>query len=107
MRDEGFAIPTGKPAIKLSCWRITVLGFLLCGYQSLGVARALAQQPSDGKEDAAPQLMKVRREFNVMIPMRDGTRLAADIQRPDRAGKFPVILARTPYGKYSKAAYEQ
>ena len=42
-----------------------------------------------------------------MIPMRDGTGLAADIQRPDRPGKFPVILARTPYGKYSKAAYEQ
>lgn len=89
------------------CWRIPVFVLLLCGYQSLGVARAFAQQPSTGKEASATQLMEVRSEFNVMIPMRDGTRLAADIQRPDRPGKFPVILARTPYGKYSKAAYEQ
>lgn len=42
-----------------------------------------------------------------MIPMRDGTKLAADILRPDRPGKFSVILMRTPYGKYSKASYQQ
>jgi len=39
---------------------------------------------------------------NVMIPMRDGVRLAADVYRPARngalaPGKFPVILERTPY----------
>jgi putative CocE/NonD family hydrolase len=39
---------------------------------------------------------------NVMIPMRDGIRLAADVYRPARSGslapgKFPVILERTPY----------
>ncbi|HEV2492626.1 MAG TPA: CocE/NonD family hydrolase [Terriglobia bacterium] len=43
-------------------------------------------------------------EKNVMVPMRDGVRLATDIYRPavdgDPApGKFPVILERTPYGK--------
>lgn len=41
---------------------------------------------------------------DVMIPMRDGTRLATDIYRPARngapvEGKFPIILERTPYGK--------
>jgi putative CocE/NonD family hydrolase len=41
---------------------------------------------------------------NVMIAMRDGVKLATDIYRPARdgnivAGKFPVILERTPYGK--------
>jgi uncharacterized protein len=41
---------------------------------------------------------------NVMVPMRDGVRLATDIYRPARGGKpvegrFPVILERTPYGK--------
>ena len=36
---------------------------------------------------------------NVMIPMRDGTELAANIFRPQDAGPFPVILMRTPYGK--------
>jgi putative CocE/NonD family hydrolase len=43
-------------------------------------------------------------EKNVMIPMRDGVRLAADIYRPTRAGtaasgKFPAVLTRTPYDK--------
>ena len=87
--------------------RSIVFVLVVCGYQLLGVSWALAQQPSSGDTPFAPQLMKVRSDFNIMIPMRDGTRLAADIQRPDSPGKFPVILARTPYGKYSKAAYEQ
>ena len=38
-------------------------------------------------------------EPDVMIPMRDGTKLAANIFRPKTAGRFPVILMRTPYGK--------
>jgi len=38
-------------------------------------------------------------ESNVMIPMRDGTKLAANIFRPKAEGRFPVILMRSPYGK--------
>src|SRR5882724_8597980 len=38
-------------------------------------------------------------EADVMVPMRDGTRLAANIFRPKTDGRFPVILMRTPYGK--------
>jgi putative CocE/NonD family hydrolase len=34
-----------------------------------------------------------------MIPMSDGTNLAANISKPRTEGKFPVILIRTPYGK--------
>jgi len=36
---------------------------------------------------------------DVMIPMRDGAKLAANIFKPKGDGKFPVILMRTPYGK--------
>jgi uncharacterized protein len=41
---------------------------------------------------------------DVMVPMRDGVKLACDVYRPARAGQtvaeaFPVILERTPYGK--------
>lgn len=41
---------------------------------------------------------------NVMVPMRDGVRLAADIYRPAKDGKaapgrFPTLLNRTPYNK--------
>ena len=44
---------------------------------------------------------------DVMVPMRDGVRLAADIYLPARngqavAGKWPTILMRTPYGKQSE-----
>src|SRR5690242_6110863 len=35
----------------------------------------------------------------VMIPMSDGTRLAADIYRPAAEGKFPAIVERTPYNR--------
>jgi putative CocE/NonD family hydrolase len=43
-------------------------------------------------------------ERNVMIPVRDGTRLAADVYRPARdgrplEGRFPTLLTRTPYNK--------
>ena len=37
-------------------------------------------------------------ERKVMIPMRDGVRLATDIYRPKNAtGKVPIIFVRTPY----------
>ena len=44
------------------------------------------------------------RESNVMIPLRDGVRLATDIYRPARngrpvEGRFPVLVERTPYNK--------
>ena len=45
--------------------------------------------------------LKVVRESNVMVPMRDGTRLAADIIRPDAPGRYPVLVTRGPYGKDS------
>lgn len=38
-------------------------------------------------------------ERNVMVSMRDGVRLATDIYRPDKPGRFPVLLQRLPYGK--------
>jgi len=33
----------------------------------------------------------------VMMPMRDGVRLATDIYRPKGTGKVPIIFSRTPY----------
>ena len=43
-------------------------------------------------------------QSNVMVPMRDGVRLATDIYLPalngqPASGKFPIILERTPYDK--------
>jgi putative CocE/NonD family hydrolase len=36
---------------------------------------------------------------NIMVPMRDGVRLATDVYRTDGAPPAPVLLARTPYDK--------
>jgi putative CocE/NonD family hydrolase len=39
------------------------------------------------------------RDGGVLVPMRDGTRLAADVYRPAGAGRFPAIVERTPYNR--------
>ena len=37
-------------------------------------------------------------ERKMMIPMRDGTRIATDVYRPkDTSKKYPAIFSRTPY----------
>lgn len=41
-------------------------------------------------------------ERDVLIPMRDGTRLCADIYRPETPQPVPAILSRTPYNKDNK-----
>ncbi len=40
-------------------------------------------------------------EGNVPMVTRDGVTLRSDIYRPKADGKFPVLLERTPYNKYS------
>ncbi len=46
----------------------------------------------------------VQVERDVAVPMRDGVVLRADIYRPAGAGKFPVLVFRTPYGKHNAAS---
>ncbi len=41
----------------------------------------------------------VRIDRDVEARMRDGVVLRADVLRPDRPGRFPALLVRTPYGK--------
>jgi putative CocE/NonD family hydrolase len=48
---------------------------------------------------ALPARFSVKTERAVMIPTRDGTRLSADIFRPDSPGRFPVIIMYQPYRK--------
>ncbi len=38
-------------------------------------------------------------QTNVLVPMRDNTRLATDLYVPAGGGNFPAILCRTPYDK--------
>lgn len=42
-------------------------------------------------------------QFEEMVPMRDGTEIAADIYLPEDDGPFPVLLQLTPYNKDGQA----
>ena len=52
-------------------------------------------------QDADPELAKFRAmsesDTMIMVPMRDGVRLATDVHRPKGDGPFPAILVKTPY----------
>jgi hypothetical protein len=76
-------------------WLLAV-GVSVCGQQTSPAARAQTTQ-STPKYDIV--VFK-----DVMVPMRDGVKLACNIYRPGLNGKlaeekFPVILERTPYSK--------
>jgi len=45
-------------------------------------------------------------ENDVPVKMRDGVVLRADIYRPARAAKFPILLQRTPYNKADSEAVD-
>ncbi|MFC2072849.1 CocE/NonD family hydrolase [Chloroflexota bacterium] len=45
----------------------------------------------------------VQLEENVYITMRDGIKLAVDVYKPEKEGRYPVILAIAPYKKEGMA----
>ena len=70
------------------------------------VPAARAQQPASLTQEQKDQRWEAEKELEsvaiierkVMVPMRDGVRLATDIYRPKNAsGKIPIIFVRTPY----------
>ena len=86
--------------LKLSC-----LGMLGCvvfagaGTPMLGQVRSqdaalIARRNATEKELESVAII----ERKVMVPMRDGKRMQADIYRPkDESKKYPIIFSRTPY----------
>ena len=61
-------------------------------------------KPLDAAARASRPEFDVHLTENVMVPMRDGVRMATDIYRPARAGQpltdgRPVLLHRTPYNQ--------
>ncbi|MEQ8763023.1 MAG: CocE/NonD family hydrolase, partial [Planctomycetota bacterium] len=51
------------------------------------------------RQKLSPADHEVVVEKQVMIPMRDGVKLACDIYRPKGDGEYPAILVRTPYSR--------
>ncbi|HLT90364.1 MAG TPA: CocE/NonD family hydrolase [Woeseiaceae bacterium] len=70
---------------------------LLCGIALATSPLAAAQ---DDRDDARRQKFEAlaRAETMVMVPMRDGTRLATDVYLPHEGdGPWPVVFVKTPY----------
>ena len=42
---------------------------------------------------------RVAAKETVLVPMRDGVKLATDVHKPEGTNALPVILVRTPYNK--------
>ena len=49
-----------------------------------------------------PDLPTFPQELGLAIPMRDGTRLAADLFFPHVSGRVPTVLVRTPYNRKAR-----
>jgi putative CocE/NonD family hydrolase len=81
-----------------SRWQVLLLATLVAGAAFLPGDSTLRGQSGP----AAAESYVVAR--NVMVPMRDGVKLATDVYFPARSGarveeKLPAILERTPYDK--------
>ena len=85
----------------LSATLIMAIIFIAAG--SLKPILAQSTQPAPSPTPAAEA---VKIEFNRRVPMRDRVELSADIYRPEAAGRYPVILSRTPYTKTSASTFK-
>ena len=56
------------------------------------VGGASGARPLSGQSD-------VRADSAMAVPMRDGVVLRADVMRPRKGGRFPVLVYRTPYSR--------
>jgi uncharacterized protein len=80
------------------------LGFIVIGRERMrktiiGSVTALLISISYLHSARAANPYAVTYERDTAVVMRDGIKLYADVFRPDAAGKFPVLLQRTPYDK--------
>ncbi|MCC6316614.1 MAG: CocE/NonD family hydrolase [Gemmatimonadaceae bacterium] len=100
-------------------WRAVAPRFGLCaGILAAVPAFVAGQQPAqpepaiqssrfwDASKLSQPTY-KVRTDYNVRIPMRDGVKLSIDIYYPDAPGKYPTLIWRTPYSNNSAGEVTQ
>jgi len=84
-------------------------GFLLVSlllsllFGSLGFAASGQATSPASSQPSGSQASQSSKQLEQMVPMRDGVKLATGIFLPDRNGRWPVVLIRTPYGKNTQA----
>ncbi len=77
----------------------------ILGMSGIAAGPALAQQHGDPQAELIAKRNDIEQQLEqlavidrkLMIKMRDGTLIAADVYRPKTAGKVPIIFSRTPY----------
>src|SRR5690348_5018996 len=93
--------------LKKTCWVLPLVAVACCFVFDLTGTRTVYSQAGRTftPEDRAKR-MAIENELQsvaiverkLMIPMRDGTRIATDVYRPkDASKKYPTIFVRTPY----------
>ncbi|MEZ4417779.1 MAG: CocE/NonD family hydrolase [Gemmatimonadota bacterium] len=97
-------MPQSRRPIRLLSPAFLLLALLVPGL-------ALAQTPPQEDVRALLEANAIIQQ-KVMVPMRDGTHMAADVYRPKTGGPFPIIFSRTPYnfnswrdGEFSAGTY--
>lgn len=71
---------------------LSILGILLFALRGAGTPSVQSASPP---------------KKTIMVPMRDGVKLATDVYLPAGTGKYPVILMRSPYNKDGAAGVGQ
>ena len=79
---------------------LTIVCFTLMTLIGCTLTAAQSTQPAPTPKEAV-----VKIDFNQRVPMRDRVELSADVYRPQAAGRYPVILSRTPYTKTSGSTF--
>ncbi len=74
--------------------KLGYLGYLGLGSWVLGLGSWVL-----GLASAPLGAQSVVIDSSVSVPMRDGVILRADLWRPNRTGRFPTLVYRTPYNK--------
>ncbi|MEZ5426258.1 MAG: CocE/NonD family hydrolase [Pyrinomonadaceae bacterium] len=86
---------------RMFLWLAGTVSIILSFNNAFGQRRASADDAEliARRNAAEEELQKIAAiERKVMVPMRDGKRMAADVYRPkDDSKKYPIIFSRTPY----------
>ncbi len=71
--------------------------------------RRLNGPQTTGREyhDLSPPTHEMCCDRNIAVAMRHGTGRLADVHRPDSAGRFPVLIAASPYRVRSRTSVRQ
>ena len=80
--------------------RLVAMNVASQGFQIVqaGVTNLFAD-PIKAHPELSQATFGTRRLDHLMMTMRDGVKLVGDAILPDKPGKYPVILERTPYGR--------